>query len=320
MATCARHNLMSLAPILRAALAIAEEGFTPIPLRGCRPCIKRWPEAEPGLEAARYRFLGVHADGLAVLTNARFFVLDADVRGGGLSTIQALERELGPLPEGPRVRTPSGGLHLWLLSPTDVISSRVRVLPGVDVRGVGGCAVCPPTIRAPTAFKSGGAYVWLCGGSPQVAPEWLTRRLVRARAQVRSSPATMRSFEGEHRWVAAGFAQEMSRFCAMAPDSGRNAMLFKIGARFFGYAAAGHIRAQRIEQALFDGAVANGLVGEDGERAVRATIASGKRRGFSAPRDPPSPERAARSLPGSRCSAFTRSEPKKDADGGAELL
>ena len=51
------------------------------------------------------------------------------------------------------MRTGSGGWHLWF-APTGH-GNRVRLLPGVDWRGLGGYVVAPPSRHA-----SGGAYSW----------------------------------------------------------------------------------------------------------------------------------------------------------------
>lgn len=83
----------------------------------------RWPEANVGLRT------GIAMD-----------VADIDSAEGwhGLSHLLG-----GELPPGPRVRTGSGGWHLWF-HPTG-LGNRVRLLPGLDWRGVGGYVVAPPS-------------------------------------------------------------------------------------------------------------------------------------------------------------------------------
>ncbi|MEV4345073.1 bifunctional DNA primase/polymerase [Actinoplanes sp. NPDC049596] len=60
----------------------------------------------------------------------------------------------GSWPDGPVVRTGSGGWHFWF-RPTG-FGNRVRLLPGLDWRGSGGYVVAPPSRHA-----SGGDYRWV---------------------------------------------------------------------------------------------------------------------------------------------------------------
>jgi hypothetical protein len=70
-----------------------------------------------------------------------------------------LERELGPLPVGTaRVRTGSGGLHVYLANPADVPvrTNQKSVLGvGIDVLSDGIYAICPPSVT------NKGPYIWL---------------------------------------------------------------------------------------------------------------------------------------------------------------
>ena len=88
------------------------------------------------------------------------FVLDIDVDAekgiDGTTWLAKMETEHGKLPFGPRARTPRGGLHLYFCYPSDrvVRCSAGKLAPGVDVRGVGGYAIVPPS------RSSIGEYVW----------------------------------------------------------------------------------------------------------------------------------------------------------------
>jgi hypothetical protein len=83
----------------------------------------RWPAANVGLRT------GIAMD-----------VADIDSAEGWHGLTHLLG---GELPPGPRVRTGSGGWHLWF-HPTG-FGNRVRLLPGLDWRGVGGYVVAPPS-------------------------------------------------------------------------------------------------------------------------------------------------------------------------------
>jgi len=83
----------------------------------------RWPEANVGLRT------GITMD-----------VADIDSAEGWHGLTHLLG---GELPPGPRVRTGSGGWHLWF-HPMG-FGNRVGLLPGLDWRGVGGYVVAPPS-------------------------------------------------------------------------------------------------------------------------------------------------------------------------------
>jgi len=96
-------------------------------------------------------------------------VLDVDVKNGqkGLQSLAALEERHGCLATL-RAHTPTGGLHLFFRSPTQVVRNRAGFLPGLDVRGQGGYVVAAPS-------RVGGVpYRWE-NPSAEIAvlPDWL---------------------------------------------------------------------------------------------------------------------------------------------------
>jgi hypothetical protein len=113
---------------------------------------ERWPDANIGLRT------GVLMD-----------VADVDSPEGRHSLRHLLG---GELPAGPQVRTGGGGWHFWF-GPLGY-GNRVRLLPGVDWRGVGGYVVAPPSMHA-----RGSPYSWVRrpGRTLPAAPEVL-RELV----------------------------------------------------------------------------------------------------------------------------------------------
>jgi hypothetical protein len=85
-------------------------------------------------------------------------VLDVDPRNGGDETFGALERRLGPLPETPRVLTPSGGQHVYF---RDSVGAYVGTAgEGVDVKSAG-YVLAPPSVH-----PNGGVYRWDVGAHP----------------------------------------------------------------------------------------------------------------------------------------------------------
>jgi hypothetical protein len=75
-------------------------------------------------------------------------VIDVDGREG-LNNLSSLE-----LPSTLTANTGGGGLHLFY-SISGPVASRVKVLPGIDVRGDGGFVVLPPSLH-----NSGRRYQW----------------------------------------------------------------------------------------------------------------------------------------------------------------
>ena len=136
-----------------------------------------------------------------------FFVLDVDPRHGGLESLAELEDEHSALPETPKVRTGSGGLHYYFAYPEGgVRNSAGRLGKGLDIRGDGGYVLAPPSNHA-----SGGSYQWEVDLSAPLAdaPYWLLE-LVRA-GGVRDYSAGEPVAEGERETVLTSQAGAMRR-------------------------------------------------------------------------------------------------------------
>jgi hypothetical protein len=74
--------------------------------------------------------------------------VDLDTKGDTDSTAALRElalRHLFTIPPTVVILTPSGGRHLWLTGPPDVVvpNSAGRLAPGIDIRGAGGYLVGP---------------------------------------------------------------------------------------------------------------------------------------------------------------------------------
>lgn len=120
-----------------------------------------------------------HASAL-VLTGAPLpgggylLVLDVDVKDGKDGRTSLLQHTCleGDLPDGPVVRTPSGGLHYYFRAPKRYRQSIGKLGVGLDIKCAGGYVV------APGAQKPAGVYRWEVGLSPDREPipdlpEWL---------------------------------------------------------------------------------------------------------------------------------------------------
>ena len=148
-----------------------------------------------------------NADGFAIdCGRSNLVVLDVDTKPGldGRDTL----RDAG-IPwleaETPRASTPRGGEHVLFAG---TVPSRIGVLPGVDVKGVGGYVVLPP---APGRSWLADASPWDL--SPVPAPAWLLGLAGPARAGApRWADAALGIVEeGERNQTAASIAGHLLR-------------------------------------------------------------------------------------------------------------
>lgn len=101
------------------------------------------------------------------LATGRTVVLDVDPRHGGDASLQALEAQHGAFPVTTRAITGSGGQHILFRPPAgvEIRNSAGKLAPGLDVRGIGGYIVAPPSLHA-----SGRHYAWDVDGHPDEVP------------------------------------------------------------------------------------------------------------------------------------------------------
>ena len=226
---------------------------------------KRWPKANIGLDCGK--------SGLVVLD---FDAGKPEFAGDDL--LEAVFR----IPTA-HAATGGGGYHFFFRQPEgEPLGNRRGDLPaGVDVRGVGGYVVLPPSVH-----PSGGRYTWLDDGEPAPLPyfilellrsdKWPVERRIVADSngkhpRANGSAYARRAFEDE---VAAVRA---------APVGARNETLNRAAFNLGQLVAGGELEQAEVEAALLDAALAAGLP----EREARATIASGMNAGAREPRTAP---------------------------------
>ena len=97
-------------------------------------------------------------------------VLDVDPRHSGDASLAELERKHGALPKTRRARSGSGGEHVYLRPPTNVVirNSVSGIAAGLDIRGLGGYAIAPPS-----RHESGSYYEWISIAPGAEMPAWL---------------------------------------------------------------------------------------------------------------------------------------------------
>ena len=261
------------------------------------------------------------------LRKAGLVVIDADRHGGpdGMAAWHGLVRESDRArarsPATPVARTPSGGLHIYFSQPGGgPLGNREGSLPkGINVRGAGGYVVAPYCIRADGTYyelvKSNPDLVeaFTAGRIPPV-PDWLTKIIRETNpgatdgqtvwSSTVSTPTLPTSgsssstigtgtarithsngnrYEAYARAALSGQVAEVSA----TPSGGRNIALNAAAFRLGRLAARGWISRTDIEAGLQSAAQSNGLLAEDGERSVNATINSGLCAGLAKPAEEP---------------------------------
>lgn len=185
--------------------------------------------------------------------------IDLDVKSGTDSSAALRElalRHLFTIPETVVVLTPSGGRHLWLSGPPDVVvpNSASRLAPGIDIRGAGGYLVGPGSRTRHGVYGTAPGTAHL---APAPCPPELLRLLAPPpRARHPLSPGT-----GRH-------GQGLVQFVLSAHEGQRNTRLFWAACRAYENGIG-----PELAPALAEAAVRTGLT----RREARSTIASAAR-------------------------------------------
>jgi putative DNA primase/helicase len=264
--------------LLADALAYAARGWLVFP---CLPSDKR-PATPRGFHDATTnsatiaRWWGARPYNIGIATGplSGLWVLDLDGPEADLG---------GELPATLEAST-GRGRHLYFADRTGLPSSAGRIAPGVDARGVGGYVVGPPSLHS-----SGTRYAWRNDLPLAPVPDWLVRLAhrppstsERASAGIwppAGSPAPAES----GRYGRAAMTAEVAEL-ARAPKGQRNARLNRAAFVLHQLVAGGEVTQREVLQGLFWACDVNGLLRDDGERSVRATIQSGSTAGLAAPR------------------------------------
>ena len=274
--------------ILRAAIDYAHRGWPVFPIipGTKKPATARGFHDATTDTATIHKWFSGHPRGLAVATGAAgLVVIDIDPCDGirinntgprpeleiigtdGWGSWLSLAHRHGGETPTMEVGTPSGGAHLWFLAPEGdpIKCSASRLAPGVDVRGVGGYIIAPPTA----------GYSLDVDLAPAPLPVWMCRLLRPALPPRPPAPAGPRG-----RGYAQAALREECEAVRSAAEGTRNHTLnraaFNIGTLIGGR----DLDAHQAAQALYDSAIAAGL--PHGEAVT--TINSGLRAGHARPR------------------------------------
>lgn len=222
---------------------------------------RRWPHANIGLRCGIW-----------------FDVIDIDGPQGRESLQRFLAARAQEPIGGPRVRTGSGGWHLYV-APTG-LPDKIGVLDHVDYRAADRYVVAPPS-RHP---QTGRPYRWVPGRGidtpPGHLPPALQELLTPRRAQ-HPAVATVRSATRDHPYGRSALQAEAAAVAA-APKGRRNDQLWRSARSLYTLVAGGVLEEPEVEQALRIAAERCGLLGEE-PRATERTLRSARQAGMAHP-------------------------------------
>jgi putative DNA primase/helicase len=221
--------------------------------------------------------------------------------------------------------TPTGGVHVLFRWHADhPVTNKSGALPaGIDVRGEGGYIIAPPSML------SDGRQYAVASEALDIAeaPEWLYELLFPAsgererdwREGASGDAHRASSAEGlseSHKQYASAALERECAAVAQARPGTRNEVLNRAAFSLGTLVGAGALDEATVRNALLAAASACGLMHDDGEASVRATIDSGLSSGICNPRDPPKAthERG----PFGRHSHSKRSHARLEADAGSD--
>lgn len=187
------------------------------------------------------------------------------------------------------VRTPSGGLHVYLYRcPDTPIRHGVDVLPefgAVDVFTDKSTLITGPgSERRASAKKCAGIYRWV---TPQKDLAFVTPSLAEALKpppvpEIEYAPA--RPFEGEIAIYAQRALDAECEAVANSGDHGRTNQLFASSCALGNHVGGGGLPEGLVKRELYNAAVACGLVADKGQLYAQTQIRNGIAKGRQTPR------------------------------------
>ncbi|MFG3123674.1 bifunctional DNA primase/polymerase [Streptomyces sp. NPDC048201] len=279
--------------LLRAALDAAARGWRVFPLRPCgkppalhgeQSCPRtgecasghvKW-EQRATTDPDRIRAAWSRAPfnvGIACGPSG-LLVVDLDVPKGksssdapcGATTFAALcERAGHAVPDTYRVRTASGGEHLYFTAPAGVrlANTAGTVAASVDTRAWGGYVV------AAGSTTPAGPYEALCGPEAVALPSWL-QAILRPAPKAPQAPSV--AVSGHSRRYADVALTAETRNVASAQQGSREGALFRSARALGRFVAWGDLPRHVVEQALQEAGEAAGLSASECRSTLRSAL------------------------------------------------
>lgn len=220
------------------------------------------------------------------------------VRTGPESKIWVWDTDL---PEGPAVtekmelpktltqKTGSGGFqYFFAWNGTEIHNSSKKVAPGIDIRGLNGYVIVPPSNHV-----SGGQYHWENKHQISKSPGWLTHMVTSTAIPAPppptpppspKKPSQPQQAYGKSKYGQAALENEIAKLSSLSADSRkRNDTLNRCAFSLGQLVAGGELDESTVRASLFSTAVSVGLT----ESEVRATLESGLEDGMTKPRTAP---------------------------------
>ena len=236
----------------------------------------------------------------AIVTGeAGLIVVDADrhhPEADGIAALDALVdgQEWPPHPE---TITAGRGQHHFFLQPRHgpELGNATGKLPNdrIQVRGAGGIVIAPGAVRpdgaeyasAPGCPRLIEAY--RMGAIPHI-PEWLVRLIKPTRIASTDAVRPIAEFADHMTTYASAALRYSVTELSEAPAGNRNNRLNRAAYHLAGMAARRWISLEEIKAGLIEACWANGLIRDDGIKAMHATLrgalAAGLRKGHPGPR------------------------------------
>ncbi|MBG0854336.1 bifunctional DNA primase/polymerase [Streptomyces spinoverrucosus] len=184
----------------------------------------------------------------------------------GATTFAALcERAGHAVPDTYRVRTPSGGTHLYFTAPHGVrlANTAGTVADSVDTRAWGGYVV------AAGSTTPAGHYEALCGPKTAALPSWLQTILQPA---PKAPQAPSMAVAGQSRRYAEIALANETRNVATAQRGSREAALFRAARALGRFVAWGDLPRHVVEQALQEAGETAGLTVSECRSTLRSAL------------------------------------------------
>jgi hypothetical protein len=267
------------------ALDLARRGFAVFPIRqwgdgdGWKP-VAGWPDkasCDPARVTAWWRQYPEARIGFLTGERNGVTVLDLDTKNGkdGVAALAALGfpdlAALSPI----RVRTPSGGWHLFFKHDPRLKNSVSRIGPGIDVKTSGGFVVAPGSLKDGRRYETNGAPV----GS--VDAPLFPEALIPDPEPEREPSQIVSNATAEQREWAAEHLQSLAGKLAAMKEGGRNGALNDAAMWAGGAGAHGFLTREDAQGVLSAAATAAGLKAREFRATFKSAWEAGLRRPLS---------------------------------------